>query len=146
REVAGYLERRWQEPQTMAACQRIARDAGAASLPEWAGNVASLEQVRRKVVTEVERLMDADAKATGLKQLQGLIWAEGYAASRLRSHVYLDVPPALRAWRQAGRDIRIFSSGSIEGQRVFFAHTDAGNLLEFFQGHYDTTLGSKREA
>jgi enolase-phosphatase E1 len=144
RELAGYLERQWQDPATMASCERIARDTGAASLAEWAGTTSS-EDVRRKVIAEVERLMDADVKATGLKELQGLIWREGYTAGRLRSHVYPDVPPALRAWRQAGRDVRIFSSGSVEAQRVFFTHTDAGNLLEFFRGHYDTTFGHKRE-
>jgi enolase-phosphatase E1 len=145
RELPGYLERHWHDPETLAACERIARDAGAASLADWAGPAASGEQVRQQVIAEVERLMDGDVKATGLKELQGLIWREGYAAGRLLSHVYPDVPPALRAWRQAGRDVRIFSSGSVEAQKVFFAHTDAGNLLTFFRGHYDTTLGPKRE-
>jgi enolase-phosphatase E1 len=145
RAVAGYLERGWLDPETIAACERIARDAGAASLAEW-GGAGSGEQLRRKVIGEVERLMHVDAKATGLKQLQGLIWREGYAAGQLRSHVYTDVAPAVRAWRQAGRDVRIFSSGSVEAQRVFFANTEAGTLLEFFRGHYDTTLGPKREA
>ncbi len=90
--------------------------------------------------------MDGDVKATGLKELQGLIWREGYAAARLRSHVYPDVPPALRRWSEAGLDLRIFSSGSVAAQQVFFAHTDAGDLLGLFRGRYDTTTGPKREA
>ena len=90
--------------------------------------------------------MDADVKATGLKELQGLIWQEGYAAGRLRSHVYPDVPPALRRWSAAGLDVRIFSSGSVAAQKAFFAHTEAGDLLACFRGHYDTTTGPKREA
>ena len=90
--------------------------------------------------------MDADAKATGLKELQGLIWREGYDAGRLKSHVYPDAPPALRRWAEQGLDLRIYSSGSIGAQKVFFAHTDAGDLLGLFRGHYDTTTGPKREA
>ena len=90
--------------------------------------------------------MDGDVKATGLKELQGLIWQEGYAAGRLTSHVYPDVPPALRRWAEQGLDLRIFSSGSVAAQKVFFAHTDAGDLLPLFHGHYDTTTGPKREA
>ena len=31
-------------------------------------------------------------------------------------------------------------------QKVFFAHTGAGDLLPLFRGHYDTTTGPKREA
>ena len=90
--------------------------------------------------------MDGDVKATGLKELQGLIWQEGYAAGRLQSHVYPDVPPALRRWAEAGLDLRIYSSGSVAAQKVFFAHTEAGDLLGLFRGHYDTTTGPKREA
>ena len=90
--------------------------------------------------------MDGDVKATGLKELQGLIWQEGYAAGRLKSHVYPDVPPALRRWAERGLDLRVYSSGSVGAQKVFFAHTEAGDLLGLFRGHYDTTTGPKREA
>ena len=37
--------------------------------------------------------MDRDAKTTGLKELQGLIWQEGFQAGKLRAHVYPDVVP-----------------------------------------------------
>ncbi len=142
RELADFLRRRWDEPAVARACDMIARDAGAPSLSAWVG----LEAARERVRAEVVRLMDGDVKATGLKELQGLIWQEGYAAGRLRSHVYADVPPALRRWSEAGLDLRIFSSGSIAAQKVFFAHTEAGDLLGLFRGHYDTTTGPEREA
>jgi enolase-phosphatase E1 len=90
--------------------------------------------------------MDADAKATGLKQLQGLIWRSGFESGELLAHVYDDVPPALTAWNAAGVDVRIYSSGSVEAQRLFFGHTIAGDLLLRFRGHYDTTTGPKRDA
>jgi len=133
RELADFLRRRWNEPATARACAMIARDGG-------------VEMTRERVEAEAIRLMDADVKATGLKELQGPIWQEGYAAGRLTSHVYPDVPPALRRWAAAGLDLRIFSSGSVAAQKVFFAHTEAGDLLGLFRGHYDTTTGPKREA
>ena len=40
----------------------------------------------------------------------------------------------------------MYSSGSIAAQKLFFAHSDAGNLTRFFQGYFDTTTGPKREA
>ncbi len=157
RELTDFLRRRWDDPAVVRACDMIARDAGAASLSAWVGPpFPSLpprgeeggvgEAARERVRAEAIRLMDGDVKATGLKELQGLIWQEGYAAGRLRSHVYPDVPPALRRWSEAGLDLRIFSSGSVAAQRVFFAHTEAGDLLGLFRGHYDTTTGPKREA
>ena len=35
--------------------------------------------------------------------------------------------------------------GSVAAQLAFFRHTEAGDLLPFFRGHYDTTIGPKRE-
>jgi enolase-phosphatase E1 len=130
RELTDFLRRRWGDADVARACEMMV------------GNNAT----RESVAAEANRLMDGDVKATGLKELQGLIWQEGYAAGRLTSHVYADVPPALRRWAEQGLDLRIFSSGSVAAQKVFFAHTDAGDLLPLFNGHYDTTTGPKREA
>ena len=93
----------------------------------------------------VYRLMDADAKVTGLKQLQGMIWEEGFRHGELRSTLFDDVPQALAEWGRMGREIRIYSSGSIHAQKLFFAHTESGDLTPHFSGYYDTTTGSKRE-
>jgi enolase-phosphatase E1 len=87
-----------------------------------------------------------DRKATPLKTLQGLIWAEGYAETGLLGHVYPDVPPVLRAWRESGIELYVYSSGSVTAQKVLFAHTFAGDLTPLFSGYFDTTTGPKREA
>jgi enolase-phosphatase E1 len=34
----------------------------------------------------------------------------------------------------------------VPAQRLFFAHTIDGDLLDCFQGHYDTTIGSKLQS
>jgi len=93
-------------------------------------------------------LMDHDSKSTGLKSLQGRIWAEGYRNGDLKGKaiVYADVPAALRRWRAAGKDIAIFSSGSIQAQRNLFANTTAGDLSVFVSDYFDTTTGPKRLA
>ncbi len=90
-------------------------------------------------------LMAKDSKSTGLKQLQGLIWEEGYRDGALRSHVFPDVPPALAAWSAAGVRLRVFSSGSVQAQRLLFAQTDHGDLTGYFEGFHDTTTGEKTE-
>jgi enolase-phosphatase E1 len=87
-----------------------------------------------------------DRKATPLKTLQGLIWAEGYTEMGLLGHVYPDVPPVLHAWNASGIELYVYSSGSVTAQKVLFAHTFAGDLTPLFAGYFDTTTGSKREA
>lgn len=114
---------------------QLARDAG-------------VESFRNALEAEaaVHRLMDADAKVTGLKQLQGLVWEQGFRTGDLRSTLFDDVVPALDRWCENGREIRIYSSGSIHAQKLFFAHTIAGDLTPRLSGYYDTTTGSKKEA
>jgi len=90
-------------------------------------------------------LMNRDAKETALKTLQGMIWRSGFESGEIVAHVFDDVPPALASWADAGLDVRIYSSGSIEAQKLFFGHTSAGDLTPSFRGHYDTTTGPKRE-
>ncbi|MGF1581134.1 MAG: acireductone synthase [Gemmataceae bacterium] len=143
--VTEFLSQQWDAPETQAACEQIAKDAGAPSLPEWVGESFPTE-ARAKVVAEVHRLMDGDVKATGLKELQGLIWKDGFLGGQLRSHVFDDVPDRLKTWNEKGLDVRIYSSGSITAQKLFFGHTEHGDLLSCFQGHYDTTTGPKKEA
>jgi enolase-phosphatase E1 len=89
--------------------------------------------------------MDEDRKITPLKSLQGVIWKTGYASGELRSHVYEDAVRGLRRWHDGGLRLLVYSSGSIEAQRLLFAHTTHGDLLPLFCGHFDTTTGPKLE-
>jgi enolase-phosphatase E1 len=144
RELRGFLAAHADREDVGQACEQIARDAGHASFDEWVARQGTPAQ--ELVAAEVLRLMDGDVKATGLKQLQGLIWHDGFLSGELQAHVYDDVLPCLQRWHAAGHDIRIYSSGSVQAQRLFFGHTIVGDLLPYFRGHYDTTRGSKREA
>ncbi|WP_294055904.1 acireductone synthase [Sphingomonas sp.] len=90
--------------------------------------------------------IDEDRKATPLKTLQGLIWAEGYADGTLKGHVYPDTPAAIRRWVERGLSVNIYSSGSIAAQKLIFGHSIAGDLTPMLGGYFDTTIGPKREA
>ena len=98
------------------------------------------------VLAQLHAWIAEDRKATPLKTLQGLIWAEGYAQTGLRGHVYRDAAAGLRRWHDAGVKLYVYSSGSVEAQRVLFAHSDQGDLSPLFSGYFDTTTGPKREA
>lgn len=145
RELHRYLRDHWNEPALMTACDQLARDEGHDTLPRWV-EATSTTDPQALVATEVVRLMDGDVKSTGLKQLQGIIWEEGFASGELQAHLYDDVLPAIQAWNAAGKDVRIYSSGSVQAQKLFFGHTIHGDLLPLLRGHYDTTTGGKREA
>lgn len=98
-----------------------------------------------QIVLAAIDLMNKDVKSTPLKALQGRIWKTGFQSGQLVSHVFDDVPSSLADWSTSGIDIRIYSSGSIDAQKLFFRHTAAGDLTTHLRGHYDTTTGPKRE-
>jgi enolase-phosphatase E1 len=87
-----------------------------------------------------------DRKATPLKALQGMVWEQGYQAGQLKGHVYPDAVEALRRWKQEGYDLYVYSSGSIQAQKLIFGCSEAGDLSPLFSGYFDTTSGPKREA
>lgn len=87
-----------------------------------------------------------DRKATPLKALQGMVWEQGYQAGQLKGHVYPDAVEALQRWHREGYQLFVYSSGSIQAQRLIFGCSEAGDLSGLFSGYFDTTTGPKREA
>jgi len=127
-------------------------EGGVPLIPEEDGTAGGREGVVEAVVRNVEWQMGRDRKTTALKQLQGHIWRAGYEKGEIRSHVYEDVPEALRRWSRgreggrAGLKLAIYSSGSREAQRLLFGYTAlGGDLREYLSCYFDTTVGRKRE-
>ncbi|WP_298222826.1 acireductone synthase [Acidocella sp.] len=90
--------------------------------------------------------MDQDEKETALKSIQGEIWKGGFANGHLKGEVYADVPPALQSWSHGGINLYIYSSGSVDAQRLLFSHTAYGDLTGMFKAFFDTNVGSKKES
>jgi len=96
-------------------------------------------------VSYIHHLIDIDRKSTGLKSLQGKVWNQGYLDGTLRSPLFVDVKPAFEQWTAAGKQLFIFSSGSVQAQKLLFRYTRQGDLTSFISGYFDTQTGSKRE-
>jgi enolase-phosphatase E1 len=99
-----------------------------------------------RVVEILLSWIEEDRKATPLKALQGMVWAQGYHAGQLKGHVYPDAVDALQRWHAAGYQLFVYSSGSIQAQKLIFGCSEAGDLTPLFSGYFDTTSGPKREA
>lgn len=128
-----FVETHLDDPQVVRWLDATAREVG-------------IEDPRsRRVVDTLLRWIDEDRKATPLKALQGMIWKAGYDARDYRAHVYPEVPARLRAWKAQGLKLYVYSSGSVPAQKLFFGHTEAGDLSTLFDGWFDTAVGGKRE-
>jgi enolase-phosphatase E1 len=98
-----------------------------------------------EVIEQLRRWIKEDMKITPLKNLQGMIWEDGYKKSDFKGHMYEDAVRHLQQWKQAGIRLYVFSSGSVQAQKLLFAHTPYGDLTPLFSGYFDTNIGNKRE-
>lgn len=127
-----FLKQHWEKPDIQA----ILRD------------VESVQQENlsfHQVVELLKRWIEEDKKITPLKQLQGLIWEEGYKTGQLKGYVYEDAYKKLKEWHSRGIKIYVYSSGSVKAQKLLFSHTNMSDLTYLFSGYFDTTVGSKLE-
>lgn len=104
------------------------------------------EEARGVPVETLEQWIDEDRKEPLLKSIQGRIWRAGYERGELRGHIYPDAADALRRWRAQGLRLFVYSSGSVEAQKLIFGYSDAGDLTPLFEGWFDLDVGPKLEA
>lgn len=131
-ELLVQVEQAWQEDPDPAARALLQAASGH-------GNRAE------RMLPYLRWLIDQDRKLTPLKELQGLVWEEGYERGDLQGPLYPDVAPALRRWREAGLELAVYSSGSVKAQQLIYGHSNAGDLRPLFQQWFDTRIGSKLE-
>lgn len=98
-----------------------------------------------EVIATLLDYIDQDRKSPGLKALQGMIWRDGYVEGQFTGHLYPDVLPAFERWRQQGKALYVYSSGSVAAQKLLFGYSDEGDLTSLFSGYFDTGVGAKRE-
>lgn len=134
RHLPGFVSEHATEPAVAEQVEAVRRESGE---PE-----ASVE----RVVAILLEWIAEDRKATPLKALQGMVWEQGYRAGQLKGHVYPDAVEALRRWQAEGYRLYVYSSGSIQAQKLIFGCSEAGDLSPLFSGYFDTTSGPKREA
>ncbi|KPJ18162.1 Enolase-phosphatase E1 [Papilio machaon] len=150
--VQQFLESQWdvaEVKQVVDALRRLALEDkeksvdGVVVIP---GEDATKEEQIEGLVKSVKWQMSADRKAGPLKQLQGLIWKQGYDNGDIKGHVYDDVSAALEQWKSVdGQKVYIYSSGSVQAQKLLFGQSQAGDLLPYIEGHFDTAVGAKQE-
>ena len=109
------------------------------------GQEINAELDNEQSISQLIQWIDEDKKVTPLKSLQGLIWEAGYQQGDFKGHIYPDAVENLKKWKAKGLDLYVYSSGSVQAQKLLFAHTDYGDLTPLFSGYFDTQIGGKKE-
>jgi enolase-phosphatase E1 len=129
--LAGYVRDHAQDSEVARQLDAVRREAGDPALSPEA------------VIDRLIAWIDQDRKITPLKALQGMIWENGYRNGDFQGHIYADAVQALRDWHARGLALYVYSSGSVQAQKLLFAHSGFGDLTPLFDGYFDTTVGGK---
>lgn len=90
--------------------------------------------------------LDSTYKSPSLKNLQGIVWQQGFESGQLKGQLYPDVVDALGSWHSRGIKTYIFSSGSRQAQKNFFKFSTVGDARPYICGYFDPTVaGGKLE-
>lgn len=101
------------------------------------------EQIIQAVVSNARAQIIADRKLGCLKTIQGQIWLKGYGDGRLCGHIFDDVLPAFKRLKEQDIQICIYSSGSVQAQKLIFGHSIGGDLRIYISNYFDTKIGHK---
>jgi 2,3-diketo-5-methylthio-1-phosphopentane phosphatase len=133
RALPGFVEAHGHEPEVRRWLDAVAVEAGGLCQDAM-------------IVETLQGWIDQDRKHTALKALQGMVWEAGYRNADFTAPVYPDAAQTLQRWHSLGLPLYVYSSGSVPAQKLFFGHSDAGDLTGLFSGWFDTEVGGKREA
>lgn len=97
------------------------------------------------LIAVLQQWIEEDRKENALKALQGMVWARGYQSGELKGHIYPDAADYLQRWHDRGLRLFVYSSGSVEAQKLIFGHSLEGDFTPFFSGYFDTSVGGKKE-
>ena len=127
------------------ARDELSNDASlsAAEQTQWLNNKATDWQ---GICDYLIYLISIDRKSTALKDLQGKIWRQGYEEGEIKSHLYPEAGQCFQEWRLQRKALAVYSSGSIEAQKLLYQHTESGDLRPLFLHWFDTHTGPKKEA
>jgi enolase-phosphatase E1 len=133
RHLAGFVQEHAREPAVREQLDEVARLSGLE--PVDTGALAG----------QLLRWIEEDRKLAPLKVLQGMIWERGYRQGVFQGHLYEDAAHGLRQWHHQGLRLYVYSSGSVQAQKLLFGYTPYGDLTPLFSGYFDTRVGGKRE-
>ncbi|KAJ2831799.1 enolase-phosphatase E1 [Coemansia furcata] len=152
RNVSEFLTTRWDDPEVQIHVRAIAQQAnedvkaGIASAIAIDLDTDSADEIRGKVLANVDWQMKADRKIGALKGLQGYMWRFGFESGTLKGEMYPDAVEAIKNWvKVCKRQVYIYSSGSVEAQKLIFGYSDHGDLRDYISDYYDTKVGAKTE-
>jgi len=90
------------------------------------------------IAHNVRTWIDKDKKLTALKELQGIIWEDAYNSGQVKGHLYPEMECIFKDFKSVSIPVYIFSSGSVQAQRLLFQHSIIGDVTGYITDYFDT--------
>lgn len=147
-QMGAFLERNHRQDRVRKLVEEVEEAWKADPHPEAVALQAEApeESVPWRVLPYLHWLIAHDRKLTALKELQGLVWEQGYASGSLVAPLFSDVSAALRRCRKEGMVLAVYSSGSVKAQQLLYGHSGGGDLGGLFSHWFDTHCGPKQNS
>lgn len=100
----------------------------------------------QEVIEVLLRYIDDGENPPCAQPLQVMLLKEGYEEKAINAQVCEDALRALKRMSDRGISLNIYSSFSVPEQRLFFAHTQAGDITKSFDRFFDTNIGAKNNS
>lgn len=97
------------------------------------------------IANRLKELVKNDVKDPTLKLVQGKIWKSAFEREEVKSDIYEDAFTQMQKWHSEGIRLYIYSSGSVEAQKLVFQYSVFGDLRHLISGYFDTRVGGKKE-
>ena len=147
-ELSAYIKQHWNKSPNNKPIQAAKKEWLNDQSPE-SGQIK--QQVLKGKIEEIDgliqylkHLISIDKKSTALKDLQGTIWEQGYNIGELKSQLFPETAECLHKWHEQGLTLSVYSSGSIQAQKLLYRHTTVGDLENLFSHWFDTHTGPKK--
>jgi enolase-phosphatase E1 len=147
-ELSHYIKQHWDESPHKKPIQAAKKEWLNDQSPE---SMKIKQQVAKRETEEMDgliqylkHLISIDKKSTALKDLQGKIWENGYNNGDLKSQLFPETAECLREWREQGITLSVYSSGSIQAQKLLYRNSSNGDLEDLFSYWFDTHTGPKK--
>ncbi|CAG8475035.1 3842_t:CDS:1 [Funneliformis mosseae] len=149
--LENFLNENWNSPELQQKVQLLREQAikdvnnnlpDAILIPES----NEMDEIKHFIIQNIKWQMEIDRKIGSLKSFQGFMWESGFELGELKGEIFEDVLEAFKRWKgEFEIQIFIYSSGSINAQKLIFKNSDKGDLLGYIDGYFDTSIGSKLE-
>ncbi|XP_013397492.2 enolase-phosphatase E1 [Lingula anatina] len=121
------------------------KEAGTEGVVEVKAAADPQEEVIASITENLKWQMSQEKATTAACQLQSQILREAFKMEKMKGKLFDDVVPALKEVATDSRQVYLFSTTSMDVQKLLFTYSAQGDNSKCLSGFFDSKVGAKTE-